>query len=178
MIYSEKDISYSNAEYARADSRCWDFFISHSSKDYKEAEQIADLLAKESLDQTIYLDRRDNLVDGDKPGLENYLSKVIAKSKTLVLLASENSKGSWWVGWELGIAYSEKLLRAVFLINGYSGQDLPNFLQENSVPFNSFHLGVSHMLNKIRSLQPSPSYSPETLVFRFSLDAASEKEGN
>ncbi|WP_108223420.1 toll/interleukin-1 receptor domain-containing protein [Cereibacter johrii] len=89
----------------RAETRSPDraIFLSHSSKDEDILPGVIRIL--ELHGATVYIDKKD-------PGLPPYTNKETAASLRLrirqarkfILLASENSKDSRWVPWELGIA--------------------------------------------------------------------------
>ena len=78
-------------------------FLSHSSKDQDILPGVIRIL--ENQGATVYIDKKD-------PSLPPYTSKDtastlksrIGQSKKFVLLATENSKDSRWVPWELGVA--------------------------------------------------------------------------
>jgi hypothetical protein len=82
-------------------------FLSHSSKDQELVVGAVRLLTGHGA--TVYIDKKD-------PALPPYtnkdtaigLKKRIQQSRKFVLLASENSKDSRWVPWELGIADQAK----------------------------------------------------------------------
>lgn len=89
-------------------------FLSHSSKD----EELVDgaIRVLENHGAHVYMDKKD-------PSLPPYTSKDTAdalktrinQSKKFVLLASENSKESKWVPWELGLADGYKHLDNIAL---------------------------------------------------------------
>jgi hypothetical protein len=82
-------------------------FLSHSSKDEELVEGAVLILSNHGA--TVYVDRVD-------PALPPYTSKEtaatlkrrIGECRKFVMLASENSKESRWVPWELGIADGER----------------------------------------------------------------------
>lgn len=90
-------------------------FLSHSSKDQELVVGAVALLAEHGA--TVYIDKKD-------PALPPYtntttaigLKKRIRQSRNFVLLASENSKNSRWVPWELGIADQAKTLSRVAIL--------------------------------------------------------------
>lgn len=96
-------------------------FLSHSSKD-GELLGGAILLLK-THGATVYVDKKD-------PELPPYTNKETAaglksrihQSKKFVLLASENSKDSRWVPWELGIADGYKGLSRVAVLPAVESQ--------------------------------------------------------
>lgn len=77
-------------------------FLSHSSRDADVILPIVKIL--EDHGSSVYIDKKD-------PSLPPYTSKEtasilrmrIGQSKKFVLLASQNSKDSKWVPWELGV---------------------------------------------------------------------------
>lgn len=87
-------------------------FLSHSSKDEDLIPGVIRILQNHGAD--VYLDKID-------PSLPPYTSTETANtlrdrknvSKKFVLLASENSKDSRWVPWELGLAHGFKNLKNI-----------------------------------------------------------------
>ena len=83
-------------------------FLSHSSRDADVILPIVKIL--EDHGASVYIDKKD-------PSLPPYTSKEtasilrtrIGQSKKFVLLASQNSKDSKWVPWELGLAGGRKV---------------------------------------------------------------------
>jgi hypothetical protein len=78
-------------------------FLSHSSKDEELVDGAISVLTNHGA--TVYIDK----VDPTMPPYTNSdtaakLKERVKQSKKFVLLASENSKESKWVPWELGIA--------------------------------------------------------------------------
>lgn len=90
-------------------------FLSHSSRDSDILPGAIELL--QSHGATVYVDKKD-------PALPPYTSTETAEalktrinqSKKFVLLASENSKESRWVPWELGLADGYKGIRQVAIL--------------------------------------------------------------
>ena len=90
-------------------------FLSHSSKDQGLLPGVIRTL--EAHGATVYIDKKD-------PALPPYTSKDtaatlkqrIGQSRKFVLLATENSKNSTWVPWELGLADSKKGLSNVAIV--------------------------------------------------------------
>lgn len=78
-------------------------FISHQKADSTLAGKISTYLkANHQIDS--YLDLIDPNASqaGDKLG--EYLRNEMGKCTQLMAVVSENTKGSWWVPWEIGIA--------------------------------------------------------------------------
>lgn len=101
-------------------------FLSHSSKDDKLL--IGAVRVLEGHGATVYVDKKD-------PSLPPYTSKDTASTlKTrindaskFVLLATENSKESKWVPWELGLADGYKGLGKIALFPAIEGQHDKNW---------------------------------------------------
>jgi hypothetical protein len=96
-------------------------FLSHSSKDKDLVTGAIRLL--EGHGATVYIDKKD-------PTLPPYTNKDTAKSlknrinqsDKFVLLASENSKESKWVPWELGLADGYKGLNKTAILPAVENQ--------------------------------------------------------
>lgn len=96
-------------------------FLSHSSKDQELVVGAVRLLKGHGA--TVYIDKKD-------PGLPPFtnkdtatgLKKRIQQSRKFVLLASNNSKDSRWVPWELGIADQAKGLSRVAVLPAVDSQ--------------------------------------------------------
>jgi hypothetical protein len=90
-------------------------FLSHSSKDADLIPGVITIL--ENHGAIVYIDKKD-------PELPPYTSKETAstlkrridQSRKFILLATENSKTSSWVPWELGLADEKKGLSNVALV--------------------------------------------------------------
>lgn len=97
-------------------------FLSHSSKDTRLLAGVMRVL--EGHGANVYIDRKD-------PTLPPYtneetaatLKNRIDQTNKFVLLATENSKESKWVPWELGIADSKKGLDRIALLPAVEKRD-------------------------------------------------------
>lgn len=82
-------------------------FLSHSSKDADVILPIIKIL--EDHGSSVYIDKKDqSLPPYTNKETASILRTRIGQSKKFVLLASENSKDSKWVPWELGLADGRK----------------------------------------------------------------------
>lgn len=78
-------------------------FLSHSSKDSDLV--VGAIRVLEGHGTTVYIDKKDpNLPPYTSKETASTLRSRIQQSKKFVILASENSKESKWVPWELGLA--------------------------------------------------------------------------
>lgn len=98
-------------------------FMAHHSSDVHETEQLARLLSRAGY--PCYLDVFDPNVDGDDPALENYLRGVIAECSKLVAMVSGNTKTSWWVPLEIGVALEKEKYIATYML---TREQLPSYL--------------------------------------------------
>lgn len=98
-------------------------FISHQSNDENAAERVAVYLS--SRGYPCYLDTLDPNVDGDSPGLESYLRRVIAICNNLMAIVSRTTRASWWVPLEIGVALEKEKHIATYLL---TSEDLPSYL--------------------------------------------------
>ena len=87
-------------------------FLSHSTKDGDIVPYAVNLL--EAHGAAVYIDKKDAaLPPYTSRETARILRDRIGQSSKFVLLASENSKGSRWVPWELGLADGHKSPRNV-----------------------------------------------------------------
>lgn len=97
-------------------------FLSHSSQDGEWL--VGAIRVLEGHGATVYVDKKD-------PTLPPYTNKETAaglknrihQSRKFVLLASNNSKDSRWVPWELGIADEHKGLRRIAIFPAVDSKD-------------------------------------------------------
>ena len=101
-------------------------FISHQQRDSDAATRLVSILAKHR-DVTTYVDVLDSHLNGDGDGLAEYLRNEIGKGTHLMAVISENTRYSWWVPFEIGIA-TEKRLPLSTLALGITPTSLPSYL--------------------------------------------------
>lgn len=90
-------------------------FISHKDCDSQLAIQINNYLTRKGV--ITYLDALDNSIDltrGSKE-LTNYLRNEIQDSTDILVIMSEDTKNSWWVPFEIGMASDQNLPIVTFL---------------------------------------------------------------
>jgi hypothetical protein len=96
-------------------------FLSHSSKDQELVVGTVRLLTVHGAN--VYIDKKDTALPpytSKKTAIG--LKKRIQQSSKFILLASENSKDSRWVPWELGIADQAKGLSRVAVLPAVENQ--------------------------------------------------------
>ena len=91
-------------------------FISHQQKDSVLAKIIYNELRRKNVDA--YLDVLDNLHEKNGEYLTNHLKEIMASSSDILVVMTENTKDSWWVPFEIGMA-AERNLRTVTFLNSY-----------------------------------------------------------
>ncbi len=97
-------------------------FLSHSTKDAELVFGAMKVL--EGHGAKVYIDKKDpSLPPYTNKETANTLKDRIKQSNKFVLLASENSKSSSWVPWELGLADQAKGLSQVALFPAVKSRD-------------------------------------------------------
>lgn len=98
---------------ARSD-RSFTTFLSHSSKDDEYLPGVIRVL--ESHGASVYIDDGDTrLPEKPSPDTARILKQRINESRRFVLFVTENSKGSKWIPWELGLGDGLKSAHSVAL---------------------------------------------------------------
>lgn len=94
------------SRYAASSSRVT-VFLSHSHKDAEYVKRAAAFL--KSLGVEVYVDWLDDgMPETTSPQTAKKLKEKISEHQKFILLATENSKDSKWVPWELGFADTKK----------------------------------------------------------------------
>lgn len=106
-------IHASGKRYSRAQAileiREWDVFLSHRTKDDDLADIVAKCIQREGL--TVFLDSEHLNPSQDGPEMGDTIKSCVGRSLSLVALLTDNTKESWWVPFEIGIATTmEKFL--------------------------------------------------------------------
>lgn len=104
-------------------------FVSHRRTDLGAAEHVAECIASYGL--RAYLDDKDPAVDGDRPGLIDYLLDVIRKSAGLIVVASAETAGSWWVPGEVFAAHGNGSRIGTYRLRSVALENLPSYLRHD-----------------------------------------------
>lgn len=100
-------------------------FISHKQEDAETASDIATYIKAKGLD--VYLDVIDTQLGKDGPDLADYIRAQLEKCTQLLAVLSAQTRVSWWVPWEIGVATEKERFLASFL----AGQTtVPDYLQK------------------------------------------------
>ena len=84
----------------------WDVFLSQKSDDAPKAVQIAERISANGL--SVWVDVADPSISGDGPDLADYIRRVLRSSRSLLALITSATNESWWVPFEVGIAFDQK----------------------------------------------------------------------
>lgn len=111
------DLDAAVARFAR-----WDVFVSHKSNDSDKALQIAERISMNGLSAWVDVSAPTGGREG--PDLAEHIRRVLNSSRSLLALVTNATKESWWVPFEIGIAFEQKKLLASY----GSRANLPSFL--------------------------------------------------
>ena len=100
----------------------WDVFVSHKSNDMMKAVQLAERISMNGL--SAWVDVADPTGVRDGPDLADYIRRILASSRTLLAVITSVTKESWWVPFEIGIAFEQEKLLASY----GNRASLPSFL--------------------------------------------------
>ena len=117
--YASRESIHLNAAVTRFNE--WDVFVCHKSNDAVKAVQIAERISTKGL--SAWVDVADPTVR-DGPDLADYIRSVLNASRSLLALVTSATKESWWVPFEIGIAFEQEKLLASY----GSRLSLPSFL--------------------------------------------------
>lgn len=100
-------------------------FISHKKEDSEQANIIANELRRFGID--FYLDVLDPRINDSGEELSNYLLDKLNQCSHLLAVLSYNTRLSWWVPFEIGIA-TEKLYPISTYMSFTSKSNIPEYL--------------------------------------------------
>lgn len=145
---------------ARARFGRWDVFVSHKSNDTERAVQIAERISMKGL--SAWVDVADPTVK-DGPDLADYIRLVLQSSRSLLALVTSATKNSWWVPFEIGIAFEKEKLLASY----GNRTDLPSFLYK--WPNIQTDTQLDRWCQEVRSISKGAAYISRmrTLATRF-----------
>lgn len=100
-------------------------FISHKKEDSEQANAIAYQLKRNGVG--VYLDVLDPRLQDNGEELSNYLQEKLSQCSHLLAVLSYNTRLSWWVPFEIGIATEKQYPISSYLTVG-SKNDIPEYL--------------------------------------------------
>ena len=89
----------------------WDVFVSHKSNDTPIAVDVVRAIQSQGL--SAWVDVADPTVQ-DGPDLADHIARVLSRSFSLLAVVTRNTQGSWWVPFEVGIAFDMQKYLASF----------------------------------------------------------------
>lgn len=99
-------------------------FISHKKEDEETALAVQKALIDAEVDA--YLDVLDNITAYDGEKLTKHIRKKLRECTDVIVILSSNTKKSWWVPFEIGMATEKDMPIANYLI---SHEVLPEYLE-------------------------------------------------
>jgi hypothetical protein len=139
-------------------------FISHRKSDTSAAVAIAKYL-REVADVNVYIDEIDTplkeaLAKSDHEKIVEYIERGIAVCSHILTVISNNTKGSWWVPFEIGSARRANLEVAHTILEEV--KNLPSYLQiatliKDEIELKSWAKKVSTIVLKAEGSYPTPS---------------------
>lgn len=103
-----------------------DVFLSYQHNDQTTALALAKDLSDSDWD--VYIDVHDDwLFPGDNH-VDEALVEAIANAATMLIVVSDNTQGSWWVPWEIGVSTPSGKPRALYKPTAH--RPLPNYLEK------------------------------------------------
>ena len=82
------------------------FSCATNQNDTAKAVEIAERISANGL--SAWVDVADPTVVRDGPDLADYIRSVLNSSRSLLALVTSATKESWWVPFEIGIAFEQK----------------------------------------------------------------------
>lgn len=98
-------------------------FISHKKEDEVTALKVVNTLTSAGVDA--YLDLMDNITADDGEKLTKHIRGKLRECTDVIVILSSNTKKSWWVPFEIGMATEKDMPIANYLI---SQESLPDYL--------------------------------------------------
>ena len=98
-------------------------FISHKNLDQEIALRIQTVLKNKQVDA--YLDLLDDAITGKGEALTMHIKQKLNECTDILVVMSENTKSSWWVPFEIGMAAQKDLPTVNYL---QAGVMLPDYL--------------------------------------------------
>ena len=104
----------------------WDVFVSHKSDDIGDALDLAQCIQREGL--SAWVDVLDPNVSAGSPTLDDYIERVLSRTFSLLALVTDVTHESWWVPFEIGLAYELRRYLSSFAERSVL---LPSFLEKH-----------------------------------------------
>ena len=99
-------------------------FLSYRYLDQDLALQLAAELDR--MGRHVFIDLHDNTLQPGDINLDKSLITAINNADTMVIVVSDDTQGSWWVPWEIGVSTPYQKPRAMFKLP--TSRQLPAYL--------------------------------------------------
>ena len=103
-----------------------DVFLSYQHNDQTTALALAKDLSDSNWD--VYMDVHDDSLFPGDTHVDEALVEAIANAATMLIVVSDNTQGSWWVPWEIGVSTPSGKPRALYRPTAH--RPLPNYLEK------------------------------------------------
>ncbi len=98
-------------------------FISHKKEDESVARRVMKVF--ESVGVDAYLDVLDNMLTNNGEELTKHIRQKLRECSEIIVILSSNTKHSWWVPFEIGMATEKEMSIVNYLV---SDEILPEYL--------------------------------------------------
>ena len=98
---------------------------------YQHADQFTALDLAKDLDRQgrrVFIDVHDETLVPGQRNLDDALVTAISKSDTMIIIVSDETQGSWWVPWEIGVSTPFRKPKAMYKPQTY--RPLPTYLEK------------------------------------------------
>lgn len=119
---------FSLQEAQDANETC-DVFVSHKKDDESLAMDVYNCIRGYGL--VPWIDIKDPNITGNGSDLDSQIKDVIVNSFSLLAVVSDATQQSWWVPFEIGIAFDQSCLLAAFVEVPSDESKLPSFLAKH-----------------------------------------------
>ena len=103
-----------------------DVFLSYRHTDEATAWHLARYL--DLRDIRVFIDVHDNTLAPGHGDLDNALMTAIDNSNTMIIVVSDETQGSWWVPWEVGVSTPSGIPKALYMAQ--ASLPLPDYLEK------------------------------------------------
>ena len=128
-------------------------FVSHKSSDEAKAKEVATCINSYGL--RTWLDVTDLTDDEDDDAMVDRIEAAIAKSFSLMAIVTDVTNESWWVPFEIGLAYDMKKELASYC-EDQEEAEIPSFLSRWPLVDDhaSLHIWCKHIKSKRMESRP------------------------
>ena len=103
-----------------------DVFVSYQHNDQATALTLAKELSDQNWD--VFIDVHDDTLFPGDNNVDEPLLEAIANAATMLIVVSDDTQGSWWVPWEIGVSTPSGKPRALY--RPTTRRPLPDYLEK------------------------------------------------